>query len=133
MEKIKWDDSLSVNNSIIDNQHKELFELTNELILNCKSDINSPLVGETLRDLLKYAKKHFKEEEKFLKELDYPKLEEHKKMHIDFIFKVAMFSKDVMDGKSSTAEEMIKFLVDWVVNHTSNADQDYKNYITKVA
>ena len=133
MDFLQWTEDLSVDNIVVDNQHRELFDLTNNLILECKDDKCSPLIGETLSDLLKYAKRHFKEEEKLLREIKYPKLEEHEKMHIDFIFKIAMFCKDVLNGKSSVVEEMIEYLTDWLINHTSSADLDFKNYINQVA
>ncbi len=133
MDLLKWNESLSVENIVIDNQHKGLFDLTNNLILEYKDDINSPLIGETLSSLLRYAKKHFKDEERLLREVKYPKLEEHEKMHIDFIFKIAMFCKDVLNGKSSVVNEMIEYLTDWLINHTSSADLDFKNYINQVA
>ena len=36
---------------------------------------------------------------------------------------------DVLDGKSTVTEEMISFLVGWLLNHTSVNNQDYKSYI----
>lgn len=133
MKLLEWNEKLSVDNNVIDNQHKELFELTNQLIAEYNNDINSPLIGETLRDLLQYTKRHFKQEERLLKKVGYPKLKEHEKMHVDFVFKIAMFCKDVMECKPDIVEEMIEYLTDWLVNHTSEADLDFKNYLTKIA
>ena len=82
---------------------------------------------------MKYSRKHFKEEEKFLQQVGYSKLEEHKQMHIDFILKIAMFCKDVMDRKTDVTKEMINYLVSWLVNHVSREDQDFKNEIKQEA
>ena len=43
---------------------------------------------------------------------------------IVFIFVDKLFS----DEKATVTEEMISFLIDWLLSHTSNMDQDYKNY-----
>ncbi len=40
-----------------------------------------------------------------------------------------MFCKDVIDGKDTVTEEMIRFLADWLLTYTSIDDQDYKKYI----
>lgn len=131
MKALRWKEFLSVHDPIIDNQHKELFELTNQLISNSNADSHSPIVGETLKELLKYARKHFKEEERFLERVGYPKIIEHKKMHSNFILKIAMFCKDVMDRKTNVTEEMINYLVTWLVSHVSKEDIDFKNYINQ--
>ena len=129
MKTIQWSESISVNNSEIDNQHKNLIQLTNNLISNSNAKVNSEIIGETLQKLLKYIKEHFKDEEELLEKCNYPKLEEHKKEHKKFVKKIVGFCNDVLIGKSAVTEEMIYFLVDWLLNHTSIDDQDYKNYI----
>jgi hemerythrin-like metal-binding protein len=82
-----------------------------------------------LTKLYRYIKEHFEDEEALLEKFNYPKLEEHKKKHRKFVLKIVRFCKDVLDGKSTVTEEMISFLVDWLLNHTSVDDQDYKSYI----
>jgi hemerythrin-like metal-binding protein len=129
METIKWSESISVNNYEIDNQHKYLIQLTNNLILNSNAKVNSEIIGETLLKLYKYIKEHFKDEEALLDKFNYPKLEEHKKEHRKFVLKTVKFCKDVLDGKSTVTEEMISFLSGWILNHISVDDQDYKSYI----
>jgi hemerythrin-like metal-binding protein len=129
METIQWSESISVNNYEIDKQHKYLIQLTNNLILNSNAKVNSAIIGESLQNLLKYTKDHFKAEEELLYKHNYPKLEEHKKEHKKFLLQIICFIKDVLHGKSTVTEEMINFLVDWLLNHTSVHDQDYKSYI----
>lgn len=119
MESIQWSESISVNNYKIDNQHKYLIQLVNNLILNSNAEVNSEIIGETLQNLLKYTKDHFKDEEALLSIYNYPKLEEHKKEHKKFLLKIVGFCKDVWQGKSTVTEEMISFLVGWLLNHTS--------------
>ena len=66
METIRWSENISVNNYVIDNQHKYLIELTNNLILNSNAKVNSEIIGETLTKLYKYFKVHFMDEEALL-------------------------------------------------------------------
>ena len=129
MNLIRWTDSLSLKNLQIDHQHKELIRLTNNLILNSNAHVHSEIIGETLHELLMYSKRHFKSEEEFLEKINYPKLAEHRANHEEFVYEIAMFCEDVMNGKSTVTKEMIQYLVKWIVNHTSKDDLDYKNYI----
>ena len=57
----------------------------------------------------------FLPEEALLAKCNYPKLEEHKKEHRKFVLKIVRFWKDVLDGKSTVTEEMISFLVGWLL------------------
>ena len=129
MEILKWNDSLSVKNENIDSQHKKIIELTNNLIKNSNASYNSEIVSETLRDLLLHYRTHFQDEEKLLKEKNYPKLDEHIKIHEKFIYDVAMFCKNVIEMDNTLTIKLTKFLVDWVVEHVSVDDQDYKKYL----
>ena len=129
MKTINWSDDISVNNEVIDNQHKRLFELTNNLIRNKNSKTTDRIIGESLNELIHYTQTHFKDEEQILEERKYPKLDEHKKIHNSFLKEVILFTKDVMEAKTTVTEKLIKYLIDWLLNHTSIDDQDYKNYL----
>jgi len=63
METIQWSDSISVNNYAIDNQHKYLIQLVNNLILNSNAKVNSEIIGKTLQDLILFTRDHFRDEE----------------------------------------------------------------------
>ncbi len=126
---MQWSDALSLNHEIIDEQHQKLFSLTNELIKHSDADAHSELINETLYELLQYIDTHFADEEELLEQMDYPKLEEHKQLHRNFTKKVAMFCKDVVQGKSEVASDLIIFLTSWLKQHTAIDDQDYKNYL----
>ncbi len=129
MKTLQWDKEISVNNHKIDQQHQRLFELTNNLIQNATATSRSKIVNEALSELLHYSRTHFTDEEAILAEHNYPKLAEHRAEHEAFKYQMAMFSKDVLYGKESVIEEMIDYLITWLAEHTSSADQDYKNYL----
>lgn len=129
METLQWTEKISVNNEKIDDQHKKLIDLTNELILHSNAAPNSQIVNETLYELLKYTKYHFQDEEELMEKFNYPKLDEHKKKHREFVRQIAMFCEDVIEGKATVTNEILKFLTEWITQHTSIEDMDYKNYI----
>ena len=129
MEKAKWSESLSIGNYNIDKQHQNIIDLTNKLMDHSTAHVKAEIISETLRDLLMYYKAHFQEEEALLIDIKYPDIDKHKKMHDGFKYKVAMFTKDVMNLKPDVVSEMIQFLSNWFIHHISTADQDYKKYL----
>jgi hemerythrin-like metal-binding protein len=129
MDIIQWNEKISVNNTKIDNQHKKLIDLINELSKNSNEGAKSKIVNETLSELLRYTLIHFSDEEEFMRKAKYPKLDQHIKTHKTFSHKIALFCLDVQNGKASVTKELLQFLVDWLIGHISSDDQDYKNYI----
>jgi len=127
--KVYWTQELSLGNEDIDEQHQKLFALTNELIDHSDAEARSEIINETLYELLQYIDVHFRDEEEMLQKINYPKLEEHKKIHRSFTKKIAMFCHDVVKGKSKVAEHLLEYLIAWLSQHTSVDDQDYKRYL----
>lgn len=129
MEKIKWDQSISVENELIDKQHMKLFGIANELVEAVNNKTNYAIIAETLSELLKYAGSHFKAEEQLLEERKYPNLQAHKKLHNDFRHQVAMFTKEATLDKNAVQLKLINYISDWILFHTSKSDLEYKDYM----
>jgi hemerythrin len=115
-----WDDSYSVDRKDIDNQHKRMFDLANGL----PEDLGQRRIMETIMDLYKYTREHFEAEEQMMKEIGYPKIEEHTTLHEELILGLnAMAAKAFDDDQSVFAFK--KFIYDWVIDHILNHDRDY--------
>ncbi len=81
IKNIAWSEAISVNNKKIDDQHKHLIELTNNLIDHSNEKADSALISESLDELVKYTRTHFRDEEQLLEACNYPKLNDHKEEH----------------------------------------------------
>ena len=130
---VVWTDSLSVGFDPIDNQHKQLVDMTNKLIQACKDGAVAAdvLFLETVDKAVDYAKIHFTTEEKFMTMVRYPALPEHKKEHFQFLFDVVNVLNDVQAGKTTPAE-MVKILKNWLANHIAKTDMQYAPYLRKL-
>ena len=124
-----WTPEISTNNENIDEQHQELFAITNELIEHADASAKSEVVNEILYKLLQYIEVHFNEEEELLSQVNYPQLQEHKALHRGFTKKIALFCKDVVRGRAYISDELLLYLTSWIIQHISINDQDYKNYV----
>ncbi|MDE5421732.1 bacteriohemerythrin [Ancylomarina sp. DW003] len=127
MNFIKWTPELSLDHTLIDEQHQNLFKIVNQLIENI--NIDQEFIKKTLIDLKKYSEQHFEEEEAILAERNYPGLEDHKFEHRFFIRRITRFCKEVVEENQELSEKMLEFLADWVKHHTFEEDQDYKKYL----
>ena len=129
---VVWDDSYSVDFKPIDDQHRELVAMINELIEGCKKGNaaadNSFL--QVLGKVVNYAKTHFADEEKHLSNVQYPELASQKKEHFNFLFEVVSVTNDVESGKTPPID-MAKFLKKWLMNHIIQSDKLYMSYLKK--
>ena len=78
---IIWKDGYNLDIEEIDNQHKHLFELINSFYQAIIEKRTSPIIGETLKELVEFANEHFEVENRFMKLVEYPESANHYKIH----------------------------------------------------
>jgi hemerythrin len=128
MEKFPWKEEYSMGVEKIDRQHKHLFEIINKLVEQVGLSADTELVSETLMEMVNYAREHFADEEKLMKEYDYPEIELQNKQHSYFISTTAELIISFMDNKHITGDEIAEFLKIWLTNHILKSDMKYKEY-----
>ena len=128
MEKLRktlgWKDIYSVNNKDIDKEHKKLFDIASKAFeeVNDKDKVNR--IRKTLTELYDYMKIHFKNEEKYMKEISYPKIEEHKKLHANIIKTLNEFVKDLPELDILIAEKELANIIEiTLVQHIIQEDR----------
>ena len=131
MAHLQWDDSLSVNYPKIDQQHKDLFALVNQLVDAFEQRVEDVPIKKLVEKLTNYFFTHFRTEERVLEEFEYPDIDQHRHQHLKFTRKVMNYRRNIEAGEMSILPEMIDFLVSWVVNHTSSVDMKYSSFFTE--
>lgn len=127
-----WDNSLSVGIEIIDQQHKKLVDLINEIEeLNKYDHIDVKQVSAIIHELKKYTQTHFSEEEKVMERHGYIELNRHKKLHRSFIEKVELFEEKFEKGPKQVLDIMLPFLSKWLANHIMVEDRRYSKHVDK--
>jgi len=124
--EISWSERYSVGNTKIDNQHKNLVKLINDLFNINKKNIK---IDEILNNLITFAIVHFNEEESMFIKINYPNAEEHIQEHLNFIHKVNQFKQQFDQNNTLLSEDLIVFLQHWLFNHILVEDKKYKKYI----
>ena len=118
--KLIWNDSCSVGNKKLDNQHKRMFDLANSL----PEHLGQQLIDRIIMDLYKHTNEHFTLEEQMMQEIGYPKIDEHKELHNDLITKLNNISTQSFNDDQSVFD-FKKFIYYWVIDHIINNDRDY--------
>ena len=114
----------------IDRQHQALFEQIRILLDRSKDD----RIQETLKFLASYAVEHFKREEDFHRETDYPRTEGHFAMHNRFVAVFTALKWEYDDGGHNLTilMKLTKFVLTWLEEHIRQEDQKFADYFRRL-
>ena len=120
----KVTDDLLTGNTLIDEQHKQLFDAINALLEACSQGKGRDSLKSTTSFLYDYTAKHFADEEKLQLASKYPDYTNHKQYHEGYkkVVRELMdqLEKDgptiVLVGKVNTA------VAGWLINHIKRED-----------
>lgn len=120
---VEWDDSLSIGISTIDEHHRYLVDLVNDLhdVVSCKK--GSREVGRVLKALEKYAHVHFRAEERMMERYKFQGLERQQSQHHRFEKTLARFYAELHINPLSAPIDMLTFLRDWLLHHIRHEDR----------
>ncbi len=124
-----WEKLFVVDNDIIDEQHKNLFDIINKLYNAISKKYAHFIINEIIDELKKYANEHFTTEENIMDKINYPYIEEHKKDHQYFANKVVEYQKKIEQGDFEVPFNIIDFLSDWLRKHVLETDKKIAEYI----
>ncbi len=127
MTHLIWTEELSVNEEI-DYQHKKLFEIFNQL--HEKITIGETSMSlDNLMELFDFTLEHFETEEQLFQKLSYPGFAEQKKEHDELTVKVIELQKKAETGDLTISFDILDFLYDWLLNHTTTIDKKFAEFL----
>lgn len=128
---IEWSEKFSVGVAKIDEQHKKLVGMLNELHSAMKDGRGKDVLSKILESMLQYAKEHFATEESYMRRYGYPATEAHLSEHKNFEQSAADFYSRYQRGAITTIE-VYSYLQKWLVNHILNTDKKMGEFIAGV-
>ncbi len=124
-----WTESLSVNIVEVDNQHKKLVALLNQLHHSSVSGKGNDTMKSVLNELTQYTANHFAFEEDLLRKHGYPEYPTHKEAHDKLAGQVVKFNEDFQRGASSLSANLFMFLRSWLNGHIRGSDRHYGKFL----
>jgi hemerythrin-like metal-binding protein/PAS domain S-box-containing protein len=124
-ELIRWNDSYSIDLSIIDKQHLKWIEIINKLFKLFREGKASKKLDDIYKELIDYTEYHFGFEEKYLSDFKYEHFKSHKQTHDNFIKTIKEYYEQHKSGKFDIAYHLLIFLKKWVKNHIQEQDKAY--------
>jgi hemerythrin len=123
-----WNSRFETGIDLIDAQHQSLFEAVNKLADAFKAGSAKNQVKECLDFLVGYTVEHFQCEERFMREMGYPRLAEHMGEHARLMEQVRDLQMDLLEGRPVLMEVTI-ILADWLKVHIHDSDMAYVRFM----
>ncbi|PLX18521.1 MAG: hemerythrin [Marinilabiliales bacterium] len=125
MSFITWHDRYSVGVHSINDQHKKLVEMINNLYAEFYNGITDEFLNKLIVELEKYAVYHFAYEEKFMKLYNYNDLKAHEDEHNTFVEKIKKYKETVSVSNKIEVIDLATYLKNWLLKHIMGTDKKY--------
>lgn len=129
MFTLAWDNRYLIGLPMIDNQHKYLLQLLNNLYGDYASGRSVDALNELFDNLIDYASYHFSLEERWMEGQLYPRLELHRHEHAAFSKRVEAMQHDYRVYNRNVSLEAVTFLFNWLITHIQGSDYDFGCFI----
>ena len=126
---IAWKDQYSVGIDSIDQQHRKLVNLINQLMTAVDYSTGEEFEREALAELVDYTKTHFSYEEGLMEDNGYPDFEAHREQHRAMIAEVEKVLAEYEKDQDMAMRHACDYLKDWLVNHINGTDKQYSSFL----
>lgn len=129
MPLLPWKEEYSVKIREIDEQHKKLVAMINELNDAMSQGQAKQALEKVLDRLVGYTASHFATEERLMQTHGYPGFAEHKEKHEKMTAKVLALQQEYRSGKTRLSIEVMNFLKNWLDKHILGTDMKYSGFL----
>ena len=132
MKDIVWSKILSVGVAEIDDDHRLLIALFNELNRAVAAGDSAEYQAATLEELINCTAWHFSHEERLMLKHGFPGIEPHKAAHRELIDAAREWQATLAQTGYAVTEDEIRYLDRWLTEHILTVDQGLGAFLARV-
>jgi len=126
MAEMIWNEKMSVGVQDLDDDHKKLVALLNEMDEAVVAGQSRDAVNAIIDRLMVSIKAHFAREEDFMAKSDFPGAAEHHREHDETLMAILEWQAHFKTASSSIlSPEVLNRFQSWLDNHIQGADMQY--------
>lgn len=133
MPAIAWTPTMSVGVEVLDNDHKILISLINQLDEAMTADDAYEVIRIVIGGLVDYTEYHFKREEEMMRARGYPGVENHCAEHRDIERKIetlrSSYDENIIGGFD---QRLMDFMRAWLTGHILARDMAYVPFMGRL-
>ncbi|NMC68002.1 MAG: hemerythrin family protein [Spirochaetales bacterium] len=130
MRYFEFDNSLITGIKSIDEQHKYLFSIFDDLMNALSIGSAKNIIYDLLMKLKDYALYHFNDEENLMISINYPDIDFHMEEHNNFKKIVEQYINEYKDTNYSITADTTDFLYSWIRHHILISDKKIVEYLS---
>jgi len=125
-----WHNFYEIGIDFIDEDHKNLIQIMNDIQNSCSSNCDTKIINNLLNKFISEARNHFQKEEDFLKETGYAGLENHRDFH-RMLLKKADMTKNMCENSAldNNINDCIYKMIRLVIDEIFKGDIQFKAYL----
>ena len=131
MPFMTWQDEYSVGIESIDDQHKRLVAMINELNDAMAQGKGHQALGSIFARLVAYSRTHFGYEEELLSQHAYAGYPQQRREHAELLSKALALQEDYREGKPVISIKLMTFLKNWLSEHILGTDAKYSLFLRR--
>ena len=120
--ELEWQSDYETGNEFVDLQHLYFLDLIKRVGENFKNADDALHQEKLIIELKKYADFHFTSEENIATSCNLPGVSGHHQRHLELLEEFNHHAEDLKKG-STTADQFLDFLTDWLIGHTIYEDK----------
>jgi hemerythrin-like metal-binding protein len=120
-----WNDSYSVKLEALDAQHKNVFEMINDLADAMRKGQGAAAIRPTLTRLMEHLRIHLRDEEHLMQKCGYSELSAHQEEHRRYVLRVKMFRTNLEKTGDEDTVTLLRILRDIILKHMLETDLAY--------
>ena len=132
MTYMTWTDKMSVGVPELDEDHKGLIHIINQLAENAGEETRYSVVRQCIFALMRYAETHFAREEQVMASCGFPGLEVHQGEHHTFLADIKAAATRFEEQPDKLAamvnDELLSYLKNWLNHHILIEDMAYRPF-----
>lgn len=131
MAVFAWKQEYSVGIREIDEQHKKLVAMVNEIHQAMAEGKGREVLDDILKRLVDYTQYHFGSEEALMEKYGFPDFPSHRLAHAKMTQKVLELHRECAGSEVKHSIEFARFLQQWLNKHILETDMQYSAFLTK--
>lgn len=129
MVLIEWKEEFETGVVKIDEQHKELIRLINQVHFEMAEGKEKSSLIILFEELFNYVMIHFATEEQMMKKYRYEEFENHQKQHIKLKENMLKKKTEYEEKKIILSMRIMILLKEWLQNHILETDLKFADYM----
>jgi hemerythrin len=126
--EFEWHKKWEIGVKSLDDEHKDLYDLINQAAQSINEQSSQENIIQILEKLLEHSKEHFRNEEYFMLEMNYPKRIQHTREHSMLVAETILMIKDARTSQTILDCGTVHSLKHWLLGHVLSSDKEMADY-----